>query len=119
MPNSRKKTTPGHLSKLKGRLSTLRKKRSDIYKLSVAKRSLSTALQKKGNIAAAHKACEDVLACAEEIHKTNEVLQKQSEERDVMLKELKRLDILVKRYTKPPAMKLYGTQDKELSFWSA
>jgi hypothetical protein len=124
MPNRRKKTSPssgkgGHLEKLKGRLYTLHKKRSDIYKLSVAKRSLGNALERKANIAIAHKACEDVIAAAEEIFHINEELQKQAEERDVILRELKRLDTICKRYTKPPTVKLYGREDKELSFWTA
>lgn len=98
-------------------MKNLKSKQTDIYKMSVAKRSLFTAKERKASVLEAHAACEAVMEAAEETLKTIEVLNKESAERDRMLQELQRLDTITRQYTSPPVVKLYGKRNKKMSFW--
>lgn len=98
-------------------MKTLKRKQTDIYKMSVAKRSLFTAQQRKASVLEAHKACQSVMDAAEETLKNFEILNKEAAERDTMLQELQRLDTVTRQYKTPPTVKLFGKRNKRLSFW--
>jgi hypothetical protein len=119
MPGRRKKVTPGggHVTKLRERMKTLKHRQTDIYKIAAAGRSLTTALERKASVAAAQKACEDVMAAAEEALRAVELLTRENAGKDTMLRELRRLDAVTRRYTTPPTIKLFGKRDETLSFW--
>jgi hypothetical protein len=116
MPKRRHNVTP-HIGLLRDRIKRLHARHNDLTLLSKAKRKLGNAKQRKASVLAALEACEHAVQAAEEAISVIEELDAKVAGTDTALKELHRLDLLVRQYSTPPTVKLYGTRSESLPFW--